>query len=126
VYDRPTGSSQQMTPAPTGDSLFNIVTRLNTYLMAETKSISENVKFDFRQSGERKSRLLFELNRASRATDPRKLDAKCRAELGKLKLLLARNEEKIKVHLSAVREVSELMVKVIRKEEADGTYGEYA
>lgn len=126
MYDRPTPATQQTAPRSTGDSLLNIITRLNTYLLAETKSISENVKFDFRQSSERKSRLLFELNRASRVTDPRQLDAQCRAELGKLKLLLARNEEKIKAHLSAVREVSDLMVKVIRTEDADGTYGEYA
>jgi len=46
-------------------------------------------------------------------------------ELKKLQLALQKNEERIKAHLSAMREISSLMVGVLKNQEADGTYQEF-
>jgi len=105
-------------------SLHTVISRLGTFIELETKQIQSDKKFDFGASSEKKSRLLFELNRASRGCNFNELDRTVLTELARLKKALARNEAKIKAHLSAVREVSDLMVTILKNEEADGTYGE--
>ena len=105
-------------------SLHTVISRLGTFIELETEQIQSDRNFDFRASSEKKSRLLFELNRASRGCDFRELDRSVLTELARLKKALARNEARIRAHLSAVREVSDLMVTILKNEEADGTYGE--
>lgn len=107
-----------------GSSLGTIIRRLSAYIEQETDQIEQNVAFDYRASSEKKSRLLYELNRASRTVDMRQFDNGDLAELARLKKALADNRLKIQAHLTAVRDVSRIMVDLIRNEEADGTYGE--
>ena len=105
-------------------SLHTVIARLGTFIELETDQIQSEKNFDFGASSEKKSRLLFELNRACRGLDFTQLDRAVLTELSRLKRALARNEARIKAHLSAVREVSDLMVTILKNEEADGTYGE--
>ena len=105
-------------------SLHTVISRLGTFIELETEQIQTQKNFDFGASSEKKSRLLFELNRASRGLNFSELDRTVLTELSRLKRALARNEARIKAHLSAVREVSDLMVTILKNEEADGTYGE--
>jgi hypothetical protein len=105
-------------------SLHTVISRLGTFIELETEQIQTDKKFDFGASSEKKSRLLFELNRACRGIDFAALDRSVLHELSRLKQALAKNEARIKAHLSAVREVSDIMVTILRNEEADGTYGE--
>ncbi len=105
-------------------SLHTVIARLGTFIELETEQIQSDKSFDFGASSEKKSRLLFELNRASRGCNFEELDRTIMTELARLKRALARNEARIKAHLSAVREVSDLMVTILKNEEADGTYGE--
>ena len=105
-------------------SLKTVIARLGNFIEAETAEIQSNRNFDFQASSEKKSRLLFELNRASRGCDFSQLDRSVIQELMRLKQALAENEVKINAHLSAIREVSDLMVNIMKNEEADGTYGE--
>ncbi|MEP1206271.1 MAG: hypothetical protein ABJM29_16950 [Rhizobiaceae bacterium] len=105
-------------------SLHTVIARLGTFIELETEQIQSEKNFDFGASSEKKSRLLFELNRASRGLDFSQLDRAVLTELARLKRALARNEARIKAHLSAVKEVSDLMVTILKNEEADGTYGE--
>jgi len=108
---------------PVGSPNFiGIVERLLNHIRTETTSIRQGNKFDFKNSVERKSRLLFELNRASRAVDINTLDNQCLAQLAQLKTALQENETQLAAHLSAVREVSGIMVQLLKNEEADGTY----
>lgn len=119
-----TSPIQPTVQAPTGSSLQLIIRRLSTCIEEETDQVQKDTAYDFRASSERKSRLLYELNRASRTIDFRTLDAACLEELRRLKKALAVNREQIQAHLTAVRDVSRIMVDFIRNEEADGTYGE--
>ena len=119
-----TDSSAAVAQSGQQSSLHMVISRLGTFIELETEQIQSNKNFDFGASSEKKSRLLFELNRASRGCDFTQLDRTILAELARLKRALARNEARIKAHLSAVREVSDLMVTILKNEEADGTYGE--
>ena len=107
------------------DSVRTILARLHAFLEQETQQINSSPNFDFQVSSERKSRLLFELNRASRSLDPTTPDPHLIADLQKLQVVLRENEMRIKAHLNAVREISNYMVGVLKKEEADGTYQEF-
>ena len=105
-------------------SLIGILTRLNTLIESETETVGADRDFDFKASNERKSRLLHELNRTGRKLDSVSVDGELLSELTNLKEALQRNEAKISAHLSAVREVSDIMVGIMRNEQADGTYSE--
>ena len=105
-------------------SLKAVITRLGAFVENETAEIRSNRQFDFQASSEKKSRLLFELNKASRGCDFSTLDRSVIDQLAHLKKALASNEAQIKAHLSAIREVSDLMVDILKNEEANGTYGE--
>lgn len=107
-------------------SFRGIIDRLIVCIDQETQSVRDDAGFDFQASVERKSRLLFELNRASRSINLDDLDSQCIGQLALLKNALQENENQIKAHLSAVREVSGIMVQLIKNEEADGTYCEFA
>jgi len=111
--------------ADPASSVRTILSRLRLFVEDETQRIGSSPNFDFQSSSDRKSRLLFELNRASRAMDPRMMDQGLVDELKKLKTSLKENEMRIKAHLNAVREVSSYMVGVLKNEEADGTYQEF-
>ena len=105
-------------------SLHTVIARLGAFIELETEQIQNDKQFDFKASSEKKSRLLFELNRSSRGCDFASLDQSVLNELSKLKKALAKNEARIKAHLAAVREVSDIMVNILKNEDADGTYGE--
>ena len=114
----------QQQPQGQQSSLHTVIARLGKFIELETEQIQTEKNFNFGASSEKKSRLLFELNRASRGIDFAALDKSVLNELARLKQALARNEARIKAHLSAVREVSDIMVNILKNEEADGTYGE--
>ena len=101
-----------------------MISRLVMFIEDETKQITETPSFDFKSSSERKSRLLFELNRTCRGMDMTRLDGNVLQELSRLKSALALNEARIRAHLTAVKEISTIMVNILRNEDADGTYGE--
>ncbi len=113
--------------SPAGDdgNVRRIISRLIEYIEQENLAIEENGNFDFVLSSERKSRLLFEFNRANATLDPTHLADETVAGLRRLKHGLIENERRIASHVSAVKEVSGILVDIMRDEENDGTYGEY-
>ncbi|MGI9353880.1 MAG: hypothetical protein ACR2PF_01750 [Rhizobiaceae bacterium] len=101
-----------------------IVSRLTEYIDLENAAIKENADFDFALSSERKSRLLFEFNRANMTFDPTDLAHETVGLLRRLNDSLNENEQRIQAHLLAVKEVSGILVDLMRDEENDGTYGD--
>lgn len=106
-------------------SLSSMISRLKAVIENETEKITGSSDFDFKGSSEKKSRLLFDLNRTCRTLDLTRLDDSVLEDLSLLKKALALNEARIRVHLTAVREVSTIMVNILQNEDADGTYGEH-
>ncbi len=102
--------------------LSNILDVLLACLREETEAVRRSLAFDLKGSNAMKSRLLYELSRASRGVDAGRLQAGGKEKLLLLKAELGRNAQIVGAHLSAVKEIADLMIDAAKKEEADGTY----
>lgn len=103
-------------------NLSAIIRRIEEALDVETDGIRKDVDFDIAASNARKSRYLYDLNKAANALSPRQLTAEHRLGLERLRAKLEVNERVILAHLGAVREVADLLRGAIQRAEADGTY----
>src|SRR5690606_31656940 len=116
--------SSDRLPADNGKALMNltaIIGRIEEAVEAETVSIRTDVRFDIKGSNARKSRYLYELNRAISAVGNVVLAEEHRSCIMRLREKLAANEAAILAHLNAVTEVAALMQDAIQRAEADGT-----
>ena len=119
-----------MQPVPRGrteprKALMNlsaIIGRIEETVEAETASIRTDVRFDIKASNARKSRYLYELNKAIANLGDMSLPGEHRDDIIRLRTKLAANEMAILAHLNAVSEVAAVMHDVIQRAEADGTY----
>lgn len=108
-----------------GEALMNltaIISRIEETVEAETASIRTDVRFDIKASNARKSRYLYELNKAIGGLNGTAVPAEQRGSIIRLREKLAANERAILAHLNAVGEVAALMQDAIQRAEADGTY----
>lgn len=108
-----------------GAALMNlsaIISRIEETVDAETASIRTDVRFDIKASNLRKSRYLYELNRAVSNLSNITLGDEHRSDIIRLREKLSANEAAILAHLNAVTEVATLMQEAIQRAEADGTY----
>jgi hypothetical protein len=114
-------------PARTS-SLASIISRIERTVDEETAAIRTDVGFDLKTSNARKSRYLYELNRAVRGPGAAAMIAEQQDAIVRLREKLARNQDAILAHLNAVTEVATLIQGAIQRAEADGTYsaGEFA
>lgn len=103
-------------------SLRAIIGRIEEAVDAETAAIRVDVKFDIAQSNMRKSRHLYELNRAMRGLTVEDLGPNAQRDLERLRSKLEINETAILAHLNAVKEVAGLIQDAIERAETDGTY----
>jgi hypothetical protein len=103
-------------------NLAAIISRIEQTIDEETAAIRTDLDFDLRSSNARKSRYLYELNRAVKAAGNGHVAAEQREAIVRLREKLARNEAAILAHLNAVTEVAALIQSAIESAEADGTY----
>lgn len=103
-------------------NLSAIIGRIEEAVETETSSIRTDTRFDIKASNVRKSRYLYELNKAISSLRGAMLGEEQRAGIVRLRDKLAHNEAVIRAHLSAVAEVAALMQDAIQRAEADGTY----
>ncbi|MFN3546966.1 MAG: hypothetical protein ACK4U0_05695 [Mesorhizobium sp.] len=104
-----------------GAGLQGIIARIEEAVEIETRAIRTDIGFDLKASNDRKSRYLYELNKAVRDIRPEVLQAN-RDGIVRLRGKLAENEAAIAAHLKAVTEVAGLIQDAIEQSEADGTY----
>ena len=108
-----------------GEALMNltaIIGRIEETVETETASIRTDVRFDIRASNARKSRYLYELNKAIGGLNGSTVPQDQHGSIIRLREKLAANERAILAHLNAVGEVAALMQDAILRAEADGTY----
>ncbi|MBE0692058.1 MAG: hypothetical protein IH590_03005 [Aquamicrobium sp.] len=108
-----------------GAALMNlsaIIGRIEETVEVETASIRTDLRFDIKASNVRKSRYLYELNKAISGLRGTMLGEEQRSGIMRLREKLAANEAAILAHLNAVTEVAALMQDAIQRAEADGTY----
>ncbi len=108
-------------PVPRPGNLATLLGRIEQAVEEETTAIRVDTSYDLKASNARKSRYLYELNRAMKST-PAEFLNEHRNGLLRLREKLAKNEAAILAHLNAVNEVATLLKDTIQKAEADGTY----
>lgn len=106
----------------TNNALFSILARVERTIEEETDAFRANETFDIGAFNARKSRCLYELNRAIKDMGTSDLDSELETSLVRLKRKLTENESVIRAHITAVTEVAVLLRDTIEKSEADGTY----
>lgn len=99
-----------------------IIGRIEETVDAETASIRTDTRFDIKSSNARKSRHLYDLNRAIANLAGGDLTEEQRAMILRLREKLAANEAAILAHLNAVNEVASIIQETVQRAEADGTY----
>jgi hypothetical protein len=103
-------------------SITAIIDRIEEAIETETSSIKSDPAFDIKASNARKSRYLYELNRAMKGMAQRDFVEIHREGIVRLKAKLVANEAAILAHLSAVTEVAAIIQSAIERAETDGTY----
>lgn len=103
-------------------NLSSLIDRIEEAVDAETSSIRTDVGFDIKASNTRKSRYLYELNRAIAGLNNGPLTDEQRGMILRLREKLSANEAAILAHLNAVSEVATIIQDTIQRSEADGTY----
>jgi hypothetical protein len=115
--------------APTGArgvGFAAILGRIEEAIDVETAALRSDPKFDLSASNARKSRHLYELNKAMKGLSRGDLRPEDRTGILRLRDKLSTNEATIRAHLGAVTEVAALVQGAIERHEADGTYSSTA
>ena len=131
MYDQMTTAKSETSPNAGkqhhgGASAIAIMRRIEETIDAETTAIRTDPAFDLKASNARKSRHLYELNKALKGANEEGLTSAHRDALLRLRAKLAANEATIKAHMSAVSEVAALLRETIEQAQTDGTYSERA
>ncbi len=113
-------------PTPRLSRLASILNRIEETVDEETASIRTDMRFDLKASNARKSRYLYEFNKAVKGADASQLASEQREAITRLREKLALNEAAIRAHLNAVAEVAALIQQAIQNAETDGTYSAVA
>lgn len=102
--------------------IIQVLGRLDAILDAENSSLGSDPKFDVAASNVSKSRCLYELTTLTKQVPPDVIAQSHGNELRALHGKLERNNIRVKAHLDAVREVTDLLRDAAIDAEADGTY----
>ena len=97
--------------------------RLEETIAAEIAALEENRAVDFADINRRKSQSLLEITRLAR-TLPVGSEAELAPRLKQLRTALTASHRLLGLHLTASRQLSDLMIGVLHEAESDGTYGE--
>lgn len=99
-----------------------ILTRLNGILDMENERLSTDPNFDIGSSNIRKSRCLYELTMLMKTMPVGSESEDVTALLKAMRKKLVVNENRLKAHMEAVRNVTDLLKTAAREAEDDGTY----
>jgi len=103
------------------EALLRCIDRIKLLIEDENRLLRNGSPFDLERFNQRKARALIELSRAGDAL-PSQLPSETSGRLQSFRAKLAENGELLGLHLRATREIAELIVAAIRREQSDGTY----
>lgn len=118
---REVGRSNVSVATPYGHALA-IIQKLQICLDEETATLTASGVPDLDSFNQRKGQGLMELNRALAGFGPTQRNSDVEAELAKLKSKIDENMKRLRLHISAVNEITGMLTDAIQKEESDGTY----
>ena len=99
-----------------------MIQRLEEIIEQETMALRARQAINLKDFNDRKSQALLELTRSLRHVQGVGPDPALAARVGALKMKLTINQAALKVHLEAVREISNALSDAIRQADSDGTY----
>ena len=106
----------------TYDAFFAMIERLEAAVVGETKALAENRHADLGTFTWQKRQGFLELNRIMRAMENTIPSEDIITRLAAFRKTLEANDVVLSTHLRAVSEVTEIIVRVMREAESDGTY----
>ena len=113
-------------PPPPPDAMLGalhaVLDRIEGVVAAETEALSRRQPGEVGVAAAQKRQGLLELSRLMRAMPPGGPPDAARERLARLVATLDRNHTALDAQLRAVREVAEIVAKVMRDAESDGTY----
>ncbi len=116
------------TPArlPASDSALSafhaVIDRIESVVASETEALTQRMPVDIGATNRQKRQGLLELSRLMRAMPAAASQDEALARLARLAEALERNQAVLDVQLRAVRDVADIVAKVMRDAESDGTY----
>lgn len=123
-----TGPAAALQIRPVGDRSANyshaltVIGRIEGYLDEETTALSSGLTLDLGSSNNRKSQGLVDLNCAVRVLSKIERGEELQTRLSALRERLDRNLRVVRLHLNAVKEISDVLSEAIQSAESDGTY----
>lgn len=99
-----------------------VLGRLEEVLDIENEGIGSDDNFDLSRSNMLKGRCLYDMTLLVRDAGSRGFSAAHAAQLKAVSAKLAVNSVRVKAHMDAVREVTDMLKDVVNESEADGTY----
>ena len=106
----------------TYDAFVTVIERLETVIEAETRMLASGRTSDIAEATRQKRQGFLELSRLMRTMERTIPSQDILSRLATFRGKLEANDEKLRVHLQAVRAVNALIVDVMREAESDGTY----
>ena len=107
---------------PRERSIGGLLGRLEAVLDEENGRLGKDRTFDITRTNALKSRCLYEMAVMMRDAGTRNLGEETRIRLAEIRQKLEVNTTRVKAHMDAVREVTEMLKDVASEAEADGTY----
>lgn len=98
------------------------IARVEETLQTETAVISEYRNDQLPLLNERKTRALFDLDRAIKGLQSEEVNEEAWTRVRHLREQLEENRRLLLIHLNAAREISALIEKVMADSDSDGTY----
>ena len=102
--------------------VLTVIGRIEGHLDEETAALSSGLTFDLGSSNNRKSQGLVDLNCAVRVLSKIERGEELQKRLSALREKLDRNLRVVRLHLNAVKEISDVLSDAIQSVESDGTY----
>lgn len=99
-----------------------VIKKLQTCLDEETANLAQSRVTDLDSFNHRKGQGLMELNRALSSVGTIAPNSEVAIELTQLKSKIDENMRVLRLHISAVNEITGLLTDAIQKEDSDGTY----
>ena len=106
----------------TYDAFFAVIERLEAIIIGETRALRAHSHADIGDFTRQKRQGFLELNRLMRAMKNTIPSQDVIARLASFRTTLDTNDSALSTHLRAVSDVTDIIVRVMRDAESDGTY----
>lgn len=99
-----------------------VLSRVEAAIDMENGAIGADPKFNLKQSNAIKSRCLYDMTMLFRDIGPSDLKPEHKDHLRTVQTKLTINSIKVKAHMDAVRDITDMIKQTVSAHEADGTY----